>query len=38
MKSYTKYLYLLIALLFIGIESSKGQNIINKSFSGIQHL
>gem|GEM_PF-2660778 len=38
MKSFTKYYYLSITLLFIGIESSKGQNIINKSFSGIQQL
>ncbi|EPR67512.1 DUF4097 family beta strand repeat-containing protein [Cyclobacterium qasimii] len=38
MKSYTKYYYLLITLLFVGIESSKGQEIINKSFSGIQKL
>ncbi|WP_339923327.1 DUF4097 family beta strand repeat-containing protein [uncultured Cyclobacterium sp.] len=38
MKSHNKYFFLFITLLFIGIESSKGQEIINKSFSEIQKL
>tara|TARA_R110002124_G_scaffold287330_3_gene473090 strand:- start:4578 stop:5498 length:921 start_codon:yes stop_codon:yes gene_type:complete len=38
MNLFTKHYFLLVALLFIGIGSSQSQQLINKTFNGIQKL
>ena len=38
MNLFTKHYFLLVALLFIGIGSSQSQQLINKTFKGIQKL